>query len=315
MHNGGWTGAGEQWDGVGTGSTRVPVLSYRQEAAAREVIRRVRRRVQAELVHSLLFGSRARGDARPDSDVDILLIFRELPPDREPQAGQAEQIADEVAAESWVPVATWSVALVDLEVGKRTPMLVDALEDALPLWPADVPPPRPSFTPYDAVRCASALLDRVEEGGAEVAERLREHHLPAAAHRARGDIVRLCTAALLLHGETRPRRAEAVRRFILRFGDDPKLVPAIRILTWAAESYGPDGSDEERPVGPPPGGFASVTRAVQLLVRLVAAERARLCARLSNGRNLDGGRRIPPYTELRMHGANAAGAGGHTDCP
>ncbi|MBI4906368.1 MAG: nucleotidyltransferase domain-containing protein [Acidobacteria bacterium] len=31
------------------------------------------------LVQLILFGSRARGDARPDSDYDILLVFRDQP--------------------------------------------------------------------------------------------------------------------------------------------------------------------------------------------------------------------------------------------
>ncbi len=271
-----------------------PLLTPWQEEAAREVIRRVRRYVPAELVRALLFGSRARGDARPDSDVDILLIFRELPPDREPQAGQAEQIADAVAAESKVPVATWSVALIDLEVGKRTPMLVDALDDGVPLWPPWVPPRRVSFTPWDALRCTGALLTRVEEGGEEVAAHRAAGTITAAARRARGDVVRLCTAALLLHGETRPRRGEAVRRFLELYGADAALRPATSVLRWAADSYGVDGQDEDRPVELRRGGFSAIADAMDLLADWVDRRRAELDARVPPLRNLGVYGRIPP---------------------
>src|SRR4051794_41966622 len=100
------------------------LVSPREHAAAMELVRRVRRGVPAELWRALLFGSRARGEARPDSDVDVLLVFRALPPDREPHAGIAERIADETARDTGVPVTAWSVSLDDLVCGRRTPMLV-----------------------------------------------------------------------------------------------------------------------------------------------------------------------------------------------
>lgn len=248
------------------------------------LIRRVRRYVPAELLYALLFGSKARGSARPDSDVDLLLIFRALPPDREPQATIAEELADEVAARAGVPVSAWSVALVDLERGMRTPMLVDALADGVPLWPADRPPPRVPFTPEDALRCTGALLQRVAEGSAEVVRHRLAGDAAAARRRARDDVVRLCTAALLLHGETRPRRADAVRRFVAayaRTGVVPdRLLP---LLEWAAASFGPDGRDEERPVPPPPGGLAAVAALIDHLRGWIAARRAALAGRRAAG--------------------------------
>ncbi|HEU4884430.1 MAG TPA: nucleotidyltransferase domain-containing protein, partial [Longimicrobium sp.] len=92
-------------------------LDGRERAAAMEVVRHVRRRVGARLERALLFGSKARRQARPDSDVDVLLVFRRLPPDREPQASDAERVADEVARQSGVPIGVWSVSLEDLEQG------------------------------------------------------------------------------------------------------------------------------------------------------------------------------------------------------
>lgn len=253
-------------------------LSAREREAARLVVDRVRRSVPAELAHALLFGSRARGDARPDSDVDILLVFRALPSDREPQATIAEELAAAVARETAVPVTVWSVSLPDLRRGGRTPMLVDALTDAIPIWPT-APPPRVAFTRADARFCAGTLLRRVEEGGEAVAAE-RDSEPAAAARRLRDDVVRLCTANLLLDGCTRPRFADAVRAF--------GATPAARWLgpgwpplaAWAAGSYGETGKAEAAPVDVPPGGLG---RACALLERLRAATTARLAGRRTSG--------------------------------
>lgn len=244
------------------------LLSPRERAAAMEVVRRVRRGVPAELWRAILFGSKARGDARPDSDIDILLVFHDLPWDREPHAGIAEHLADRVAAESGIPVTVWSVSLPDLERGRRTPMLVDALDDGVPLWPPNAPPLRVDYTPDDAVFCTGALLDRVDEGSEEVAAAWEHGDGPAAARRARDDLVRLCTAALLLDGVTRPRRGDAVRAFARRHGAPPALAPVMR---WAAASYGRDGRDGDGPVSPPPGGVRAAAAAVEAVRGLVSA--------------------------------------------
>lgn len=252
-------------------------LSAREQRAARRLIRRVLREVEAELVQASLFGSKARGQARPDSDIDVLLVFRGLPPDREPQATHAEQIADEVAEETGVPVTVWSVSLVDLARGNRTPMLVDALDDSVPLWWSDAPLAPVPFTPPDALRCVAALHLRIEEGAEQFGELLREGDLPAALLRGRDDIVRMCIALLLLGGVTRPRRAEAVRA-VIRAERRSRWFPleVRRVLDWAAASFGPDGRDEQAPVGMPPGGVAALARAVEALHQLVMQREARL---------------------------------------
>ncbi len=245
-------------------------LDAREHAAAMALVHDVRRRVEAKLECALLFGSKARRQARPDSDVDVLLVFKRLPPDREPQATDAERIADETAARTGVPLGVWCVAREDLAAGRRTPMLVDALEDAVPLWPADGDPPRAEFTPPDALFCTARLLDRVAEGGAEVAGRLAAGDAEWM-RRARDDLVRLCTAALLLAGETRPRRGDAVRRFLER---NPRFAAGEggrAVLAWAARSYPPGHVelDDDRPVPPPPVAADAVLDTVERLRALV----------------------------------------------
>ena len=248
-------------------------LTPGQHAAALEVVRSVRAEVDADLVRVLLFGSRARRQARPDSDVDLLLIFRRLPPDREPQAGEAEDIAEAVAARTGVPVTVWSVSLPDLERGRRTPMLVDALDDGIPVWPVRSAPLHLPFTPEDALWCTTRLLERVAEGGAEAPELLRAGDVEGAARRVRDDLVRLSTALLLLHGETRPRRGEAVRRVGTKHP----------VLWWAAFAWGPPGREDDAPVPPPPGGFGAAYAAAQRLRGEVARGRRELLERLGGG--------------------------------
>jgi uncharacterized protein len=231
------------------------ILGDRGAGAALEVVRRVRLALRPELLLAALFGSRARGEARPDSDVDILLVFDRLAPDREPEATLAEEIAAEVAAERGIPVTVWSISVADLSEGCRTPMLVDALDDAIPLWPEGAAVPRVRFTPADALFCAECLLDRVDEGSAEVARLRLEGRSRAAWRRTRDDLVRLCTALLLLEGHTRPRRAAAVR--VLRrlrpvLGDDP-------VLRWAERAF-------RRETPPPPGVAETVRRLKDMAV-------------------------------------------------
>lgn len=237
------------------------VLTPPEIAACRYFVARVLDEVRAPLAQASLFGSKARQEARLDSDLDVLLVFERLPPSREPFAGHAEFIADEVAAETGIPVSVWSVALTDLEEGSRTPMLVDAMEDALPIWSSQEPLPCVAFTPADAIRCATSLLERVAEGGVEFREALDAQDPDRASTRARDDIIRLCTCLLLLNGITRPRRADAVatvRRAGLLGSRIPRPIAAT--LSWAECSYGEDGKAEFATRPPPLGatGIAAV---------------------------------------------------------
>jgi predicted nucleotidyltransferase len=264
--------------------TDAGLLSPGELVATRHLIDRVRAGVDAELVAAILFGSKARGQARPDSDVDVLLVWEVLPPDREPQATQAEGIAAEVARTSGVPVTVWSVSLIDLESGRRTPMLVDALADGATLWPRAAPRLRVPFTPPDALRCADALLCRVSEGSGEVAESREAGDWNAVLRRSRDDVVRLCTALLLLEGETRPRRAEAVVRYRDLARRNGGIPPRARpVLDWVEDSFGPEGRDESSAVPPPPVAFRSVAATIDHLFGEVERHGADLARRCSRG--------------------------------
>lgn len=232
-------------------------------------MRRVRAYVPARLHQAVIFGSTARGEAGPDSDVDVLLIFRRLPPNREPHATFAEVLAAQLARESAIPVEPWSVSLPDLQRGVRTPMLVDALADGVSLWPAFAPVPRIPFTPDDARFCARALLDRIGAGGVEFQALVRAGREQAAAARLRDDLVRGCVAAMLLRGETRPRRAAAVRRFAACFDPPGAWRP---VLEWAANSFGATGNRVDLPVRIAPGGWEAAAAIVDRIAAGVRAE-------------------------------------------
>ena len=51
-------------------------LTVRERKAVREFAQRVRKKLPTQLVTMLLFGSKARGDSRADSDIDIFLLVK-----------------------------------------------------------------------------------------------------------------------------------------------------------------------------------------------------------------------------------------------
>jgi hypothetical protein len=256
-------------------------LSAHELRAVQALLRRILRFPGARLAYLVLFGSRARGDDGPASDLDLLLLFEALAPDREPHATWAEEAAEEVARLTGVPLEPWSVSLPDLEVGARTPMLVDALREGVTLWPNAAFHPRVEFTPADAVRCAASLLERTAEGSREVRDARRRGRVRVASLRARDDLVRLATAWVLLHGETEPRRGEAAARALdLGLAGDPLAHEQLR---WAARSYGADGRQEGCLSGPPPHGIGALCEAVERCSDAVDARRMRLLEEVTSG--------------------------------
>ncbi len=266
-----------------------PRLNRRERAAVAELIGRTRARHWPPLRRAALFGSKARGDFDGHSDVDVLLVC-DIPPDARAAAGElVGRIAEGIATRSGVQVEPWTVATADLYQGRRTPMLVDALADSVPIWPPGAPPLRLPFTEADAVFCASRLLEWVDGGGAVVREALAQGRWAEAATRTRDDIARMATAALLLTGDTRHRRAGSLRRFDAVFVRTGRVHPIVRrTLAWADAAYPPDGGRGQE--APPPSPRAVRTAPLgyelaavmegELVVRLL--ERiARLSGRLS----------------------------------
>lgn len=88
-------------------------------------------------VRIILFGSRARGDHRPTSDVDLLVVLDEVDDKR----AAAARIRDEVAA---IPVAKDIIATTPAEIEEEGAIigaiLYPALQDGVVLYERNNPP-------------------------------------------------------------------------------------------------------------------------------------------------------------------------------
>lgn len=72
----------------------------------------------------ILFGSQARGDAKPDSDIDLLVVLREVKDKHEDTAAIGRVLAD-------LPVAKDIVVTTSEEIARRGNMPGDVLRPAL----------------------------------------------------------------------------------------------------------------------------------------------------------------------------------------
>ncbi len=115
------------------------------------------------LVSMVLYGSVARGEARTDSDVDLLIIAEDLPPSRIERVRLFEMAEDRVEPQvaklydRGIYVSFSPIILMPEEVEKVPPILLDMIEDAVIV--------------YDRTDFFSKLLSRVaarlKELGAE----------------------------------------------------------------------------------------------------------------------------------------------------
>jgi hypothetical protein len=74
------------------------------QALLAEVVRRYRESLGGGLVALALYGSRARGDARPKSDVDLFLLAEELPETGGPRATLVTRPLAGLPQEPWLSV-------------------------------------------------------------------------------------------------------------------------------------------------------------------------------------------------------------------
>jgi predicted nucleotidyltransferase len=66
---------------TGVLATRLGHMTEIERQAAAEFADKVRQQFDGQLVSILLFGSRARGEAEPDSDMDVLVVMSKIDPE------------------------------------------------------------------------------------------------------------------------------------------------------------------------------------------------------------------------------------------
>lgn len=77
----------------------------------------------------VLFGSQARRTARPDSDIDIMLVLKDLPSSRLERHEKVARITDNVRAQFDRPLLSQILLTVE-EMRKHPRVLLDMVEDA-----------------------------------------------------------------------------------------------------------------------------------------------------------------------------------------
>ena len=105
-----------------------------RQRALTEFVTRLRRALEVNLVDVRLFGSEARGDATPESDIDVLVVVR---PDeaRIPLEDRIIDLAFDVNVEFGVYISPRVVTpgILDHPVWGATPFLANVIRDSVAL--------------------------------------------------------------------------------------------------------------------------------------------------------------------------------------
>ena len=95
-------------------------------------VSRLRSLAGDHLLGETLFGSRARGDARPYSDYDCLVLVKEITPWVEDAVAEA---AGATFFEFSIPFSAFPVAEPRFKAGNYNPFFLNIRKEGVPLWP------------------------------------------------------------------------------------------------------------------------------------------------------------------------------------
>lgn len=110
------------------------------ESFIRKVLKEVKNYYGLRLVSIVLFGSQARGTQRPDSDIDLLIIVKDLPKSRLKRSEEFSKIEKKLEKDleklRSKGIYTWINAILktpeEIEIGSL--LLLDMVEDAKILY-------------------------------------------------------------------------------------------------------------------------------------------------------------------------------------
>ena len=114
---------------------RFEHLTEAEQQVASEFVRRVRQRLDGQLVSAVLFGSRARGEAAAYSDMDVLVVVTD--PGLE-ERKMIHHLAVEICLEFGIYPSTrvWSSEQWRLVQKRRTMLYRNIYRDGIDLFPA-----------------------------------------------------------------------------------------------------------------------------------------------------------------------------------
>lgn len=113
------------------------VTLTRDHPFVRTVVEEVRRQYGERLISLALFGSVARGTARPNSDLDLFIVIEDLPRERRARLETFDPVEDRLAEEtatmarSGIEVELSPVLRTPEDLKVPSPLLLDLTEDAI----------------------------------------------------------------------------------------------------------------------------------------------------------------------------------------
>ena len=108
-------------------------LAPNERAALADYLAQLRTTCGDRLLRVMLFGSKARGDSEPESDIDILVVLR----------GELDGLKDRLADLSYDISLNYGVVVSDFVVGERRydwmsrhnePLLSEVMREGVELW-------------------------------------------------------------------------------------------------------------------------------------------------------------------------------------